>query len=695
MLEIMILMSTILVSQNNIYAQTYETITKERELFKNNPQIPLGRGELISTGATYFAIPPGPVVNPSTNQIYIADAGSNTVWILDSDSGNLTNIHVGTLPSAIAITPNSNKIYVVNGLSNTVSVINGFNDREIGRPIPVGTSPSQIVVASNNPEKIYVTNSESNTVSVINASSDKVINTIPVGKDPYEMEVNSLDYEIYVTNILSHSISVINATSDKVINTIGVGAVPRDIVMSSDDEKIYVSSDSSTNNNVTVINASRPYNVISTIPVGALLGAMAISDSTNKIYVTNSYSNNVSVIDASSDKVIGTIRVGENPTAIAVSPRTITDGKVQDEIYTANSWSDTVSVINASTDKVISTIPVGYSPAALSANGVYPYMVYVLNSPESTDYQFTKTLSVIDGSVNKISAGVTFNIHPANSGSILCNNNKDNYPTNIYLYIASGTKCIAKSNKDFEFSGWIENLGRNSTVLLNQSYSPWDSLLSTLGIKPKDTSATFDVDRFGTFTANFKAVPPPVPPEYWIPLYGIIVSTIVGWSIPSIIGWIKSKRQISRANQYHKRIHSLYTDNNKLYENDKTLDALKTDIKNAYAEGKISEQSYNNLRDETSILYERAYKNKIDSLNGKVNGENNRIELDEIKNDITDAYAEGKITEQHYNNLKDETSILYERAYKSKIDSLNGKVDGENNRIELDEIKNDITDAYA
>ena len=168
-------------------------------------------------------------------------------------------------------------------------------------------------------------------------------------------------------------------------------------------------------------------------------------------------------------------------------------------------------------------------------------------------------------------------------------------------------------------------------------------------------AATFDVNRFGTFTANFKAVPPPVPPEYWVPLYGIIVSTIVGWSIPSIIGWMKSKTQIRRANQYHKRIHSLYTDNNQLYENDKTLDKT-VDIKNAYAEGKISDQSYNNLKDETSILYERAYKNKIDSLNGKVDGENNRIELDEIKNDITDAYAEGKITEEHYNLLKEKIS---------------------------------------
>jgi hypothetical protein len=172
---------------------------------------------------------------------------------------------------------------------------------------------------------------------------------------------------------------------------------------------------------------------------------------------------------------------------------------------------------------------------------------------------------------------------------------------------------------------------------LNQSAisdSPWNPFLSIIGMKPNDTSATFDVNRFGTFTANFKPVPPSVPPQYWTLIITLVITAVVGWSIPSIIGWIKSKTQIRRANQYHKRIYSLYLDNNKLYDK---LDTLKSDIKTTYAEGKISEQSYNNLKDDTSILYERAYKHKIDSLNRKVVGENNRIELGEIKNEITDA----------------------------------------------------------
>ncbi len=58
--------------------------------------------------------------------------------------------------------------------------------------------------------------------------------------------------------------------------------------------------------------------------------------------------------------------------------------------------------------------------------------------------------------------------------------------------------------------------------------------------------------------ANFKKLPPAVPSEYLIPLYGIIISTVVGWSIPSIMGWTKSKGDAKKLNYYHKEIISLY-----------------------------------------------------------------------------------------------------------------------------------------
>jgi hypothetical protein len=122
---------------------------------------------------------------------------------------------------------------------------------------------------------------------------------------------------------------------------------------------------------------------------------------------------------------------------------------------------------------------------------------------------------------------------------------------------------------------------------------------------------------------------------------------IVGWSIPSIIGWVKARRQGRRANQYYKRINRLY-DDGKLDEDDiADLDRLKTDFTFVYTKGKISEQHYANLKGEISVLYEEIYKKKIDSLNRKDSN------LGKVKDEIKDAYAKGKISEQHYKLLNE------------------------------------------
>src|SRR5947209_19425792 len=147
------------------------------------------------------------------------------------------------------------------------------------------------------------------------------------------------------------------------------------------------------------------------------------------------------------------------------------------------------------------------------------------------------TLSVIDGFSHKVAAGVKLNIYPANTGKIECNKNQE-YPTNIYLYIDVGTNCAAYPNKDFEFNGWVENLNRNSTIPLNtstnstNSTSLLNSFLSTLGIiKPNGASPTLTVNLYGTFTANFKPIPPTIPPDILLLLFGIILSSLIGWSI--------------------------------------------------------------------------------------------------------------------------------------------------------------------
>jgi hypothetical protein len=170
-----------------------------------------------------------------------------------------------------------------------------------------------------------------------------------------------------------------------------------------------------------------------------------------------------------------------------------------------------------------------------------------------------------------------------------------------------------------------------------------------------ELEAKLNITKFGTFTANFKELPPAIPSEYLVPLYGIIASTIVGWSIPSIIGWAKSKRDVGKLNYFHKQIASLY-DDGKLDEYDiEALDRLRSMVSDSYSEGKLNEKHYESLKGEISTLYEDLFRKKIATLDSSNNysvvKKPIQQQLAQIRDEAELAFSKGKINEKHYDLL--------------------------------------------
>lgn len=181
------------------------------------------------------------------------------------------------------------------------------------------------------------------------------------------------------------------------------------------------------------------------------------------------------------------------------------------KIYVTNSDNDSVSVINTTDDKKTShDISIGHNPVNIASNRVTG-MVYVVNGGSNT-------VSVTDGHSDKVAAGVIFNVSPGNSGTITCSNKE--YPTNTFIYVDNGTSCIAQGKNNFKFDRWFQNLNRNSSIPLDES------------------SGILMVDRYGTFTANFKPLPPPIPPEYSFLIVSVIISSLIGWSMPTNYCWL-------------------------------------------------------------------------------------------------------------------------------------------------------------
>jgi YVTN family beta-propeller protein len=471
---------------------------------------------------------------------------------------NSPQIKVGSEPHGIAVNEITNKIYVTNLRSGTVSVIDS-NSGSGAKEIRVGDAPISIMIDSLN-NKIYVANRDSSTVSIIDSNNDTVIGQIPIGHFPLYNTILVLEVpgKIYVANSGSNTVSVINASNDKKeSHDIAVGKLP--VSIEDNNGKIYVVNDDH-NGTVSVINASNDKKEPHDIAVGEFPHYIAADYDHDKIYVANSGSNTVSVINASNDKKEShDIAVGKGPSYIAADYG-------NDKIYVANTDDGTVSVINASNDKKEPhDIAVGKSPVSIAVNRV-TNMIFVSNLDSNT-------VSVIDGFSNKVAAGVTLSIQPANSGKIICNSKE--YPTNIYLYVDAGTNCIVKPNKDFKFIGWSQNLNRNSTIPLTS-----------------DSSGNLTINRYGTFTANFTPLPPAIPQEFLYLLVGIILSSLFGWSIPSIAGWYKARKQLEHLEECINQIGKL----------DKN--AIETKIKGYYVHGKISEDHRQFLKDKISEYYE-------------------------------------------------------------------------------------------
>jgi YVTN family beta-propeller protein len=676
-LKIMILAPVVIVS-NDAFAQTLHDQTLY-EVVKQRPG--LGENSQIDVGD----LPSIVGFDERRGTVYVANYDSNTVSVISGESNKkIKDIHVGEGPSAIGIDFNTDTVYVANARSNTVSVINAVTNEPVinattNEPlkIPVGDGPEAIGV-NEETNTIYVANYDSGTVSVISGESYTKIKDIHVGEGPSAIRIDE-PYTVYVVNSDSGTVSVISGESNNTkIKDIPVGDGPSAIGASY--ERIYVvNSDSDT---VSVINAVTNEPVINAttneplkIPVGEYPEAIGVIENRgivsfrDTVYVANTESNNVSVISIDNNTKIKDIPVGDLPEDIGVL-QTLD----RYSVYVANYDSDTVSVINAVTNEPVINattneplkIPVGDGPEAIGVNEE-TNTIYVANYDSGT-------VSVIDASANKVVAGVTFEVNPFNSGYIVCDDlttpSSDDLtppsPIGRYTYVYSGAECTAKPNEGFEFASWEENLVGNSTQPINasRSASPWDSFVLTIGApfgyKPDRPEATLNVTKFGNFTANFKELPPPVPPEFWLQSYVLVGTVIAGLSIPSIVGWIKSKRDAKKLNYYHKQITSLYGDG-KLDEDDiKPLDQLRRNVIDAYSQGKISEKHYESLRNEISILYEEIFRKKIDLLdnNNPSNNKATQEQLSEIRNEVENAYSKGKISETHYDLLNKAISNL-------------------------------------
>ena len=382
--------------------------------------------------------PNGLAYDPVNKRMYVTNSviGNGTaVYVIDTNTNRVidTNpntpdeidpIKVANLPFGIAYDPVNKRMYVTNSVDNgTVSVIDTTTNKVIDTnpntheidPIKVGTRPFEIAYYPGN-EWMYVTNQLENTVSVIDTTTNKVIDTNPntpdeidpirVGDGPTGIAYDPVNKRMYVTNGARVSVSVIDTTTNKVVDTnpntpdeidpIKVGNLPLGIAYDNQSKKIYVTNrgdgtvsviDTLTN---TVIDTNPNTPEIDPIKVGDTPTGIAYDPVHKRLYVTNQFNNTVSVIDTTTNTVVGSITVPSLPLHIVHDPR-------NERMYVTNRGANTVSVIDITTNTVVSSpIIVGDRPTGIAYDDLVHKRMYVTNSVDNG------TVSVIDTTTNKV-----------------------------------------------------------------------------------------------------------------------------------------------------------------------------------------------------------------------------------------------------------------------------------------------------
>ena len=301
-----------------------------------------------------------PVTILAQPMVYVVDQSGGAVNVVNAKTKSVVNyipLYPYTTPGGIAISADGSKLYVTSDLAHSVVIVNPATSAVI-KSIPTGTRPTAVVLTPNGAQA-WITDNGSAQVTVVNTATESVAGTIPVGNMPSAVAFTPDGSLAFVTNTWDGTLSVINTATLKVQETVSTGPTSGAcaVVVSLDGTQVYVGN--CYNGTVTVHNTSGALKA--TITGFVYPGSLAMAPAMNRLLVTNGGGTTVSIVDVTTNKIVGNFAVGPNAMAIAVGP----DG------YSAyvTGWSQSLSALNTCSNLVMYSVPqVGFFPVGLAVH---------------------------------------------------------------------------------------------------------------------------------------------------------------------------------------------------------------------------------------------------------------------------------------------------------------------------------------
>jgi YVTN family beta-propeller protein len=290
----------------------------------------------------------------------------------------LPAITVGRAPRAVAVAEQTRRVYVANAGDNSLSVLDARTGALL-RTIPVGAAPTAVAVDEPT-RRVFVAEAGANSVRVLDARTGATLRTVVVGAAPTALAVDVPIGRVFVANSADNSVSLLDAYSGALLRTVRVGTGPqggpRAVAVAARAGRAFVASGDSL-----LLLDARSGAVLRAVPtgIGTLAGnpvAIAVDERLSRVFVANMslpdadspWDNSLVLLNARTGDVLGNLPLDAPPVAVAVDART-------ERVFLATAGPrrsgratdpGSVSVLDARTGAIRRTITLGRSPRALA-----------------------------------------------------------------------------------------------------------------------------------------------------------------------------------------------------------------------------------------------------------------------------------------------------------------------------------------
>jgi YVTN family beta-propeller protein len=316
--------------------------------------------------------PTGITANPWRKEVYAVNTGSDSVSVIDAVRGAVVaTIPVHHQPYFLDVSPDGARAYVANSGSNDVSVLDLATRRNVAT-IGVGESPGLARISPNG-KTLVVSNRQSGSASLVDPATRRVRAAFPSCPGATDIAILPDSSKALIACSRGHQVMVLGLARanglpgervDRMLTLLDTGRTPVNLALKPDGGELF--STNFDGNSISEIETATS-EIAGSYPIGPHPSRALVSADNALLWVSAFAGGAVDIYSIDDGKLLGTVRVGEGPDALAFSR----EGHL---IFVVDSLSSDVAVVRtrrSSTQfpSLVTLLPTGMKPAGIAVEG--------------------------------------------------------------------------------------------------------------------------------------------------------------------------------------------------------------------------------------------------------------------------------------------------------------------------------------